>query len=405
MVQMGARRNYVYASQLEDAGLLHSLVTDSAWPAGQRPGWFVRALLRLRLANEGVIARRQVQSVDSKRLRTSLLPTMVSGLKRFMHVEQTFVIADFVLAVATGRRSLSSVKLLVNYHGNGGPMLSWAKKRGVKIATDFVITPLCLEIEQAERERWPGWEAQTTRQSTIDSYRRKMAELLAISDLYLCPSPGVVRDLRTLPGFDPMKVRLTPYGVSGVDVVAAKPERGRILFVGEAGLRKGIPYLAEAAALLRAKLPECQIFVAGHVGDKVRNRPEVADLHFLGQLSRTQLSEEYARADLLCLPSLAEGSATTAFEAMANSLPIVTTLSSGTMVEDGREGFIVPERDGISIATAIEKIVSNRDLRQAMSQASFEASKRYSDENCGATFIRIIIDAVDAPSLLGVSSI
>ena len=394
MVQMGARRNYVYASQLEDAGLLHSLVTDIAWPAGQRPGWLMSLLLRLRPSLAGAVARRQVKSVDGNRIRASVLPTIALGLKRIIHAERAYLVADFFLAATARRHSLLSVKLLVNYLGNGGPLLRRAKKRGIKIATDFIITPLYLEVEHAERERWPGWEIQTTQQSTIDLYRQKLIDLLAISDIYLCPSPGVVRDLGTLPGFDPAKVRLAPYGMSGVNIVPSKPEIGRVLFVGEAGLRKGIPYLAQAATLLRTKLPDCRIYVAGHVGDEVRNRPETANLHFLGPLDRAQLAEEYARADLLCLPSLAEGSATTAFEAMANGLPIVTTVASGTMVNDGIEGLIVPERNGAAIASAIEAIVGNRALRASMSNASFDAADQYSDKACGSEFIKIINEII-----------
>ncbi len=389
MVQMGARRNYVYASQLEEAGLLQNLVTDVAWPADEPLSPFIMAIMRIRPTFAGVVARRRVKSVPRRRLRSSILPTLALSLKRVMHPERAYVLADALLALIAGKRSLAATKVLINYHGNGGPLLGWAKKRGVKIVTDFIITPLYLEIEHAERARWPGWEAQTTRQSTINFYRRKMSHLLAISDIYLCPSPGVIRDLGTLPGFDPEKVRLAPYGLSGVEIMPSKPEIGRILFVGEAGLRKGIPYLAEAATLLEGKYPDCQIFVVGHVGDKVRNRPETVNLHFLGPLDRAQVAREYARADLLCLPSLAEGSATTAFEAMANGLPIVTTASSGTMVEDGQEGFIVAERDGQALASAIEKIVFNRNLRDAMSQASLGASKRYSDKLCGDTFIDI----------------
>ncbi len=398
MVQMGARRNYVYASQLEEAGLLHSLVTDTAWPTGERAGWLVKLLLQLRPALAGGIARRQVKAVGPKRLKASILPTIALSLKRIMHEERAYVIADFLLAMIAKRSSLSPVKLLVNYHGNGGPLLRWAKKRGVKIATDFIITPLYLEIERAERERWPAWESQVTNQSTIDAYRQKMTDLLAISDAYLCPSPGVIRDLATLPGFDPAKAHLTPYGISGVEVIPSKPEVGRVLFVGEAGLRKGIPYLAEAATLLRTKLPHCEIYVAGHVGDKVRNRPETENLHFLGPLSRLQLADEYARADMLCLPSLAEGSATTAFEAMANSLPIITTVSSGTMVSDGVEGIIVAERDSAAIAAAVEMIVTNRQLRGQMSQASLAAATLYNDQRCGEGFIKIVSELISTHS-------
>ena len=57
MIQQGARRNYVYARQLEAAGLLHSLVTDAAWPVGDE-GWAKQLALRLAPGLSGPLARR-----------------------------------------------------------------------------------------------------------------------------------------------------------------------------------------------------------------------------------------------------------------------------------------------------------------------------------------------------------
>jgi glycosyltransferase involved in cell wall biosynthesis len=102
------------------------------------------------------------------------------------------------------------------------------------------------------------------------------------------------------------------------------------------------------------------------------------------------MAEEFARADVFCLPSLAEGSPSSIFEAMANGVPIITTGSSGSTVEDGIEGFIVPERDSDALAFAITRLVSDRDLRDRMSAAARGAANRYSAEACGAKFISVI---------------
>ena len=46
MIQLGARRNYIYAQQLERAGLLHSLATDLAWIEGS-DGHFMSLIHRV----------------------------------------------------------------------------------------------------------------------------------------------------------------------------------------------------------------------------------------------------------------------------------------------------------------------------------------------------------------------
>jgi glycosyltransferase involved in cell wall biosynthesis len=399
-IQQGARRNYVYTNQLEEAGLLHSAVTDVSWAedgfgmTAQLLRWIAPQLRR-------AVARRTVRNIPPGKLKASLLPNIVSAALPFLHQERRFAIVDAAQAFRCRLRGLGGARVVVNYHGNGGSFLDYAKARGAKIATDFVITPDHLEIEQTERARWPGWEGGDTPKHILASYRRRMAWLLRISDLYLCPSQTVVNGLSHIPGFDAARVRLVPYGISGVLLKKPQPVTGRVLFAGAAGLRKGLPYLAEAASILKQRRPEIEIAVAGEATALVRNREETRDLTFLGILGREAMAEEFARADIYCLPSLAEGSATSIFEAMANGLPTVTTASSGSIIEDGAEGLIVPERNGLAIADAIERIVADRALRHAMSKAAVAAARRYDDETCGRRFIEVICELASGYVTLG----
>ena len=162
------------------------------------------------------------------------------------------------------------------------------------------------------------------------------------------------------------------------------------MFAGAANLRKGIPYLAQAATLLKARRPDIEIIVTGTVTPVVRLQPLTKNLTFLGILGRERMADEFARADLFCLPSLAEGSATSIYEALANGVPVVTTELSGSIVRDGIEGLIVGERDGAAIANAIVRIVGDRNLRASMSVAALAAAERFSDEACGRAFVNVI---------------
>jgi glycosyltransferase involved in cell wall biosynthesis len=398
LIQQGARRNYIYARQLEAAGLLHSLVSDVAWASGDE-NWATRIALRFAPGLSAPLARRTV-GIPRSRLRSSFLPNLAALARRFMHEERAFALMDEALALPNRLRGLGGAEIIVNYHGNGGSFLPWAKRRGAKIVTDFVITPKYLEVELRERMAWPEWEADAPPPALIESYRARMARLVALSDLYLCPSKIVARDLAELPGFDPARLRLLPYGVSGAALRQARPEPGRVLFAGAAGLRKGIPYLAQAAALLKTRRPEIEIMIAGAVSAEVLRQPLTKSLTFLGNLDREGMADEFARADLFCLPSLAEGSATSIYEALANGLPVVTTEASGSVVRDGVEGLLVAERDGEAIADAIARIAADRDLRGSMSAAAFAAADRFSDEACGRAFINVIRELTMQSSVL-----
>jgi glycosyltransferase involved in cell wall biosynthesis len=217
-----------------------------------------------------------------------------------------------------------------------------------------------------------------------------MRHLLSISDIYLCPSLSVANGLSQLPEYDPSRMRLTPYGSGSFSPLDPLTEKGRVLFVGAALPRKGLPYLGLAAMMLKDQGFPVKVIVAGEVAQEVRKQPETQCLEFLGVLSRQAIREELARADVFCLPSLTEGSSSAIFEALASGIPVVTTASSGSVIQHGVEGLVVPERDPEAIAAAIRTIVENRNLRERMSNAARNCLDRYSDEAVGSIFIRTI---------------
>ena len=114
MVQQGARRNYIYARQLEAEGLLHSLVCDAAWPQGTLSGPIqLAARLIPRLA--GPIARRKVSGITPSRIHASLLPNAANFLKYLVNEERAYALIDEVLAARCRTRKFNGIDIIVNY--------------------------------------------------------------------------------------------------------------------------------------------------------------------------------------------------------------------------------------------------------------------------------------------------
>lgn len=85
---------------------------------------------------------------------------------------------------------------------------------------------------------------------------------------------------------------------------------------------------------------------------------------------RGQMVEEYERADIVALPTLAEGSAGVTYEALASGIPVITTFASGSCVEDGTSGIIIPIGDPEALADAIEDVVCDREMRNRLASAA-----------------------------------
>ena len=109
----------------------------------------------------------------------------------------------------------------------------------------------------------------------------------------------------------------------------------------------------------------------------------VADrVTFAGEVADDDLPLYYAAADLFVLPANARAEAfgTVVVEAMAAGRPVVTTeVGTGTswVNVNGQTGLVVPPRDPIGLAAAINRLLADDELRRGMGRA---AQQRARDE-------------------------
>jgi len=188
--------------------------------------------------------------------------------------------------------------------------------------------------------------------------------MLAETDYVLSPSSYVTQSFLAR-GFKPEQILRNFYPV---DLSCFSPAREprppsrplTLICTGSLSLRKGTPYLLEAVRIVRRKIPGTRLLLTRIVEDSLRPiLPKYRDLpiEWAPGLPHTQLAERLRSADIFILPSLEEGLARTALEAMACGLPVVLTPHTGAndLVEPGVNGEVVPIRDPQDIADAVLK--------------------------------------------------
>jgi glycosyltransferase involved in cell wall biosynthesis len=388
VIQMGARRRYELARMLQQHDVLAALHTSTAWREGEVPSLLYRKLFGV---TEGVVKRRTVLGVPGQKVRTTVLTEPLGMLFEWLGAgqEMRFRAEDWVLGRSARRAGLAGASIVLSTTGNGGvDFLRWARGQGARIVNDIVITPRVYDILAEERLYWPGWELARRFAADAACYRRHMEKVVAVSDLLISPSDTVDDGLTTVTGFDARKLVRVPYSLGASTPHIGVPVPKRVLFAGQAGLRKGIPYLAEAARLLMPLGYEFR--VAGTTPAGIRERPECTALTFLGHLGPDELAAEMRSADVFCLPSLAEGMASVTLEALCAGLPCVVTRSAGAPVRDGLNGAIVPERNGPAIAEAIRGICEDRPARARMSEAALAIAVRHRLDLVGDRLIEVL---------------
>jgi glycosyltransferase involved in cell wall biosynthesis len=288
--------------------------------------------------------------------------------------------SDQVFSWALNRWGTREADTVYSMMGEGWDFLVRAKRGGARVALDVFITPITHRIVEAERRNFSGWERPDA--TPHERIEEQLDRRFRVADVLLCPSPTVVDGLRAYPSFDAGKIRLVPYG-HAVDVVAgdsSEETTRKVLFGGAAELRKGIHYYCRAAEILARGGRQVEFVAAGPASEIVRERPEARCVRFLGPLRRPDFLKELRSSSVFVLPTLAEGSASVIFEALCSGVPVVTTRSAGSVVTDGKDGLIVPERDPEALAEAIREIVSDRELRASMRAHALVTAAEYTED-------------------------
>lgn len=164
---------------------------------------------------------------------------------------------------------------------------------------------------------------------------------------------------------------------------AQTPAVPLILSVGRFCEKKGFPYLLKACHLLKqAGMPfHCAIVGYGPLEDAIRQQISELGLTdhvtLVGKLTQDQLIEYYQKADLFVLPCLVtddgdrDGIPNVLLEAMAMELPVVSTDISGIseLVKPNNNGMLVPEKNELALAQALESLICQPELRTTLGQA------------------------------------
>jgi len=209
--------------------------------------------------------------------------------------------------------------------------------------------------------------------------------------LVLATSGRIKRELISLASqMDPERIVVKPNAINTSQFPAVsceEPSNGqpfRLVSLSRIEPKKGLLYLAEAVALLRERKLNVEWH---HIGDldgsaasenyaeKLRARITelgIADcVHLEGQQSEDGIKHLFHQSHLFVAPFLEtesgdkDGVPTSLLEGMASGLAVVAT-DAGSMlevIEQGRDGMIVPQRDSKALADAITELLNDRTLR------------------------------------------
>jgi len=259
---------------------------------------------------------------------------------------------------------------------------AWAKNRGAACVVGQ-MDPARTEVEMVREEEklWPGWAKKPL--IVPEEYFLWRQSEWALADIVMVNSRWT-HDALLKQGVPASKLAIVPlaYEVDETKVLEPIPLKEvndplRVLFLGQVNIRKGIPYLIEAARLLKGAPVQFDIVGPISIADQfVVSSP--SNVRFHGSVTRDKVQNFYSQADVFVLPTISDGFALTQLEAMSYGLPVITTPNCGDVVTDGVDGFLVPARNAPALAEVLLKLAEDPERLQAMRESARERVTAFS---------------------------
>lgn len=320
---------------------------------------------------------------------------MFSSETRTRWVNKLMTQRDISLAQA-GHRLASYVQAVIANYTVGLPAFRMVKARGGKAILNYPIAHhrYAQRLLQDEARREPEFAATLSGHEHSHELTAQLNAECELADRILVGST-FARDTFVEEGIPAEKLIIVPYGARMT--LFTPSEKGqhaksfRVLFVGQIGQRKGVPYLLRAFKAFRGSGAELTL-----VGDFVNTALPFAPYRdiftHISHVPQVMLREIYHRSDVFVFPTLLEGMPMVVVEAMAAGLPVIVTPNGpGDIVRDGIDGFVVPIRDEHAIIDRLEYLRSHPAECKEMGKRARERALQYTwDAYCATALARVL---------------
>lgn len=264
--------------------------------------------------------------------------------------------------------------------------IKFLKKKGIKIALDMPIA----HYNHALHLQNQGFKLDNRIKSKAPLY---LNESIGLVDLIIAPSKFVRQSLE-MAGFGDKNIEIILFGAdtsqdfNGKDIILrAQKKPLKFIFAGNVNYRKGVNFLLEAWE--RASLEDAELLICGRVYKSIKNeikKYESKNIKFLGFVD---VAKYFKDSHVFVFPTLLEGSAKAVYEAMSYGLPVITTPNAGSIVEDGKSGFIVPIGNSDILAGKMDFFYKNPKKIVEMGENAFNEVKKYSWKKYGENVVDI----------------
>lgn len=305
----------------------------------------------------GVVCYNIVQALKSVTDLRVVLSEKNINPKRYHQPENPFLYDYFASALLNEEADIIQIY--------GAPFGQTVKKfPSAKVIVD--IAPHNIDLSREEHERL-GLPFNYPHLNDMNLWRNRYMLHVRLADVVIVHSAMSAHYIKEKLDLD-NDILVIPHGTEIPKEVSPPPETFTVAHVGVNGADKGQIYLVKALNSL-SSMPIRRV-LAG-----------LGTEHWLGGLGYVKdVTEIYQNCSVYVQPTVTEGFGLTVLEAMAYGRPVIVTEGAGVyeLLENGKDGFIVPIRDPKAIAERLKFLVNNPSEIKRMGKNARQKAEQYS---------------------------
>lgn len=395
VTQYGSRRRYLIPQILYRNHMLECLYTDSCKDSTLGKIAFFLSKIGINTTSLNRLRKRMPNLPKNKIKTNDLLQYMLLWLRLIKATPQKSIHTIFEGSAPVFKKwGTGKADWLYAMYIETFDYTIYAKKKGLKILADIYENPYIFKELADEVQQQPELRCIShLKEDFMAQYDLRMQyidQLLETADQYLIPSNYVMQSLQqNSVYFNIKKVNIIPY-VSSVtnEKYNNTPIKGRIIWIGNDPVRKGLVYLLRAFNILRKRYTYIDCRIIGPMPKEIIESNYFTGFTFLGYLNKEQLKEELRLADMYVFPTLSEGFAGSLLEAASFGVPIITTKASG--FSDDFSGIFIAEKNAEDIVKSVTFLLENREIRNKISKDIFSYAQKYDKDNFEKKLITLL---------------
>lgn len=333
---------FALAEQLEKYGILSQLY--SSYSSIKNP-----------LAKY-LVSRRDKENIPKTKI-TTILP-IAFGLKIY---ENPFFWNDLFDRWVAWKIRRSDATVFIGWSGMSLHSLRAAKKKGMITILERGSSHIIHQLKILKEE----FELNNKVFPYNEHIEKKECQEYQEIDFISIPSTFVEKTFLD-EGIKKEKLILNNYGVSNFFTNECEEDSKTfyVLYLGKISFQKGVIYLIEAINKLQESGREIKGLFVGGMDDSMKPIIENVNkehIEFLGHKTHYELSKYISKASVAVVPSIQDGFAMVVPQILSCNVPVIVTENTGALdiIEEGKNGFIVPIRDANAIAEKIQLLFDN----------------------------------------------